>query len=410
MNSVLRRRVAWLTLAGVAFAGLPWTWSTTLLRWLQFGASASWRWPLATFGLAALAVWLCRWLGASSRPPRSRGALLSVVAAWCLAHAACWHWRVSALGHDPLVMLAYLVGTCWLGWCGAMFFTPLIWSARLRTFAALLLPLTAWLTALESHGADGSGRPIVRWRISVAARGAMRYAALNTTARSDRDGPATTAGTTGAPVTRAGTTGAPATRAGATFAQNQGDAQGDYPGFRGRDGLAKVEGVRLARDWSARPPRLIWRASVGGGWSGFAIAKTRAFTQEQRGDNEAVVCYDLATGRERWVHTDAACFRDAIGGAGPRATPAVCEGEVYSLGATGILNCLDAATGRRRWSVDVVADNDASNLFHGLSGSPLIVDGAVVVGVGGRRGRSLAAYDRRTGQRRIRGGDDPAGY
>ncbi|HJT34298.1 MAG TPA: PQQ-binding-like beta-propeller repeat protein [Pirellulales bacterium] len=168
--------------------------------------------------------------------------------------------------------------------------------------------------------------------------------------------------------------------------------------------------MRLARDWSARPPRLIWRVSIGQGWGGFAVADGLAFTQEQRGDLEAVVCYELATGRQRWIHTDAVCFRSPTAGDGPRATPAIGGADVYTLGATGILNCLDVRTGRRRWSVDVLADNRAGNLFHGLSGSPLVVGEAVLVSAGGAHGRSLAAYDRRTGSRLWSGGDDAAGY
>ncbi len=271
-----------------------------------------------------------------------------------------------------------------------MLCTSLTWSSRLRWFAVSLLPLAAWFAGVEMRGADGFGRPLVACRASNLARAASWDNRMVTISS---DEAAVKVEITGESTTKAAATG--------------GD---DFPCFRGHHGMASIERVRLARDWSSRPPRLVWRMRVGGGSSGFAVSGARAFTQEQRGNQETIVCYELTTGHECWSHADAACFRSAMGGDGPRATPTAADGYVYSLGASGILNCLDAATGRHCWSVDVLSDNGASNLFHGLSGSPLIVDAAVVVSVGGAHGRSLAAYDRLTGKRLFRGGDDPAAY
>lgn len=183
----------------------------------------------------------------------------------------------------------------------------------------------------------------------------------------------------------------------------------DYPAFRGKDGLGVIWGVRLATDWQSRPPRLLWRRAIGSGWGGFAVVGPSAFTQEQRGSQECVVCYDLASGQERWRHADDARFSSPTVGDGPRATPTVSDGRVYSLGATGLLNCLDALTGRKQWSIDVLANNGASNVYHGLSGSPLVLDELVVVSVG-QRDHSLVAYHRDTGRRVWHAGSDPAGY
>lgn len=402
MNSVLRRRGAWVGLTAVGFIGLPIAWGGTLLGWLQYGAAAPWKWPAATLALGAMFTLLCRWLGGSAPQRVGRRALLLAAAVWLTAHFAVWQWRVSRLDDDPLIMLFYLTATGWLGWCGAMFFCRPLWRDRLKMLVALLLLLAAWVILIEAHGCDGRGRPLLAWRFGAEARAALledglpgRPALARRAGSPSYESPASTPSSVEADQ--------PATRAGAT-------AQHDYPCFRGRDGLARIEGVRLARDWSARPPRLIWRISIGQGWGGFAVAEGLAFTQEQRGESEAVVCYDLATGEQRWVHTDAACFRSPTAGDGPRATPAVAHADVYTLGATGILNCLDVRTGRRRWSVDILADNRAGNLFHGLSGSPLVVGDAVVVSAGGAHSHSLAAYERSTGSRLWIGGDDAAGY
>ncbi|MGQ9589061.1 MAG: PQQ-binding-like beta-propeller repeat protein [Planctomycetota bacterium] len=184
----------------------------------------------------------------------------------------------------------------------------------------------------------------------------------------------------------------------------------DFPQFLGPERNGTVPGVRLARDWVARPPRLVWSRDVGAGWSGFAVSGRRAFTQEQRGEEEIVACYDLLTGALLWAHADRARFEKSFAGVGPRATPTVEGKDVYALGATGILNCLDRSSGARRWSRNVVEENRATPPEWGVAGSPLVLGRLVVVNAGGPEGRSLVAYDRSSGEIVWSGGSDRAGY
>ena len=184
----------------------------------------------------------------------------------------------------------------------------------------------------------------------------------------------------------------------------------DFPQFLGPQRDGTVSGIRLNRDWSRSPPRLIWRHAVGVGWSGFAVAGNVAVTQEQRDDEERVVAYELRTGRQLWVHADRARYEAVIAGVGPRATPTVAGGRVYTVGATGILNALDLVTGRRLWTKDLLADNGARNPEWGKSCSPLVVDDLVVVSAGGSGGRSLVAYRRESGERAWGAGDDGSSY
>jgi outer membrane protein assembly factor BamB len=188
------------------------------------------------------------------------------------------------------------------------------------------------------------------------------------------------------------------------------DDSHDYPGFLGSDRLGVVRNVNLARDWQANPPKELWRKPVGLGWSAFAIKGRLAVTQEQRGAQEAVVCYDLLDGQELWVHVDEAHFREAIGGNGPRATPTISGGRVFALGAEGMLNCLDAATGKLVWGVNILTDATAGNITWGMSGSPLVFDDLVVVNPGGLKGASVVAYDRTTGKSVWRSGSGQAAY
>lgn len=186
----------------------------------------------------------------------------------------------------------------------------------------------------------------------------------------------------------------------------------DYPRFLGRQGDAIVHGVRLERDWNAHPPRVVWRRPVGAAWSGFAIAHGRAFTQESRGENECITCYDLLSGEPIWVHAYPASFQSetTIGGEGPRATPTIAGGRVYAMGATGILTCVDEGSGELLWSRNVVEENESRVPSWGKSCSPWVVGERVIVSAGGKKGRSLVAYHVATGERLWSGGDARSGY
>jgi len=183
-----------------------------------------------------------------------------------------------------------------------------------------------------------------------------------------------------------------------------------FPQFLGptRDGV--VHDVKLERDWVAHPPKLLWRIPVGAGWSGFAIDRGVAITQEQRGPREMVVAYDLLTGKPLWSHGDTVRYDSVIAGDGPRATPTIAGRYVATVGSTGVLNVLDFRSGRRLWTKNIAADNAAPDPEWGRSGSPLVLDGKVIVSAGGADGRSLVAYDVATGTRRWSGGSDRVGY
>ena len=177
-------------------------------------------------------------------------------------------------------------------------------------------------------------------------------------------------------------------------------AKAEWPGFRGADRDSVVHGVRIETNWSQQPPVAIWRKPVGPGWSSFAVRGNVIYTQEQRGEDEIVAAYSLTTGEPVWRHRDAARFWESNGGPGPRGTPTLGDdGRVYSFGGTGILNALDARTGKTIWSRHAAADAKATVPDWGFSSSPVLMNDLVVIAVAGQ----LAAYERASGQPRWHG-------
>jgi outer membrane protein assembly factor BamB len=109
----------------------------------------------------------------------------------------------------------------------------------------------------------------------------------------------------------------------------------DFPQFLGPERSCWLPEPELARDWNATPPKLLWKQPIGAGWSGFAAVNGFAVTLEQRGAEEWTSCYAIETGKAVWGQAITARHENPLGGVGPRSTPTIHAGRVYSLGATG---------------------------------------------------------------------------
>lgn len=187
--------------------------------------------------------------------------------------------------------------------------------------------------------------------------------------------------------------------------EDWGSGEFDYPRFLGAGPWASAVGPKLDADWESSPPEELWRRPVGAGWSSFAVLGDYAITQEQRGMQELVVCYEVATGEPVWSHADERRYLPEpgpgeMGRVGPRATPTIAGDLVFTQGPTGMVNCLDGRSGQRLWSVDTAERFGAEVAVWGKSGSPLFVAGAegepdlVIVNVGAPgEAEKQASYD-----------------
>jgi outer membrane protein assembly factor BamB len=351
---------------------LQYAWGRTLVISAQY----SWR-EVERQYMVALVVGLVAVMGLTyhlSAKFHSRRAALGIWACVALLWAAEAVALIAAYNGDAiptwLIFAGFFPASLWVLWAAWMFYFPIHWSVRLGVLAVLIAAIFPYLHFFEITGMSGDTR------LNFALRGAVTRDALIKSSVGELS---------------------------TSSAKLVGDPKNDFPAFQGPARDAVLLDVKLDRDWASHPPKQLWREDIGAGWSGFVAVGGYAFTQEQRGEDECVVCRDLKTGKEAWVHSDKAPYEnkpryEGMGGPGPRCTPTIDEGRVYTIGATGICNCLDATTGKRIWMHNIVTENSGNVAGHGVCGSPLIVGNYVVVAPTGKPAGSLAAYDRVTGK------------
>ncbi len=295
------------------------------------------------------------------------------------AGAVVWVWQFYGRQRQDRNLATGIIGLLTLFllvlWC--LFLSRLRWRVKLGVVGGVVGLILLLMALFRFHGVTGDLVPVLRWR----------WERPSWTSLAEPTKPmVSTAGAQGNQLTN------------------------DWPQFLGPHRNSMVEQSGLARDWTAQAPQRLWLRPVGPGWSGFAVAGSRAITQEQRGEDEAVICYDLLTGMPLWSHAYPAHFQSPLAGEGPRATPTIAGHRVYALGSTGVLSCLDLDTGKPLWSKDIVQDNQARVNEWGMSCSPLVMHDLAVVSAGGRDNRSLVAYRAATGEFVWGSGTDGAGY
>ncbi len=164
-------------------------------------------------------------------------------------------------------------------------------------------------------------------------------------------------------------------------------------------------------DWSTHPPRLLWRRPLGKAWSSFTISGSRVLTQQQSVDDEQVLCLDLRSGEDLWIHSDpqtrlllerAENGGSAMGGDGPRATPLLHGERVFTMGSTGIVHCLDLASGKELWTRHLLRDLGLETQRWGMANTPLLLseENLLILAGSDEPGPTLIAVDPENGENR----------
>jgi len=185
----------------------------------------------------------------------------------------------------------------------------------------------------------------------------------------------------------------------------------DWPQFLGPTRSGVYAGNDMAAQWPKEGPPTLWKRQVGQGFSGPAVASGKLILFHRVSDKETIDCFNATTGKTIWSYDYPTKYRDDFGfDEGPRATPQIADGLVYSYGAEGILSCLDFASGTNVWRVNVANQFHASKGFFGIACSPLVEGNAVLLGVGGADGNGILAFDKSTGKVLWKTLDDEASY
>jgi len=189
-----------------------------------------------------------------------------------------------------------------------------------------------------------------------------------------------------------------------------GVARADWPQFLGpaRDGV--VPGPSPVA-WGDAGPSTLWKVDVGRGFSGPVVVGGRVLLHHRRGNEEVLEAFDAGSGTSVWRAPQPTAYEDDFGfDDGPRGTPSVAGGRVFTFGAEGRLTCTALQDGAMRWTRPLGKELGADKGFFGFACSPLVVSNRVIVQVGGRDGAGVVALDAATGATVWKATSDEAGY
>jgi outer membrane protein assembly factor BamB len=184
----------------------------------------------------------------------------------------------------------------------------------------------------------------------------------------------------------------------------------DWPKLLGPRGDGTSAETGLIKTWTAKGPPKLWDVVVGEGYSGPVVAGGRLVLHHRQDQREIVQCFDAATGKPLWKFDYPTQYVDNFGkGDGPRSTPVIDGGNVYTLGAEGLLHCLEMATGAKRWSVNLNTTYRPPPSFFGVGTSPLVEGDHILVNVGAKKA-GIVALHKDTGKEIWKATDDGASY
>jgi outer membrane protein assembly factor BamB len=172
----------------------------------------------------------------------------------------------------------------------------------------------------------------------------------------------------------------------------------EWPRFLGPEHAPRSTETKLTHTLPAAGPALVWEVAKGSGYTCPAIAGGKLILFHRVEDHEVVECLHPETGRRFWTQKDPVTYRDRYGyGDGPRASPMIDDGRVYTFGVTSRLTCRDLSDGRVLWQRDCAAQDGVPQYFFGSGATPLAVGEVLVCDLGGKDGKDIVGFDKKTG-------------
>ena len=193
----------------------------------------------------------------------------------------------------------------------------------------------------------------------------------------------------------------------------------DWPQWLGPDRAGVYAAPDLPDKFPPGGPPIAWRAPVGEGYAGPAVAGGKVFVADfvKPGDaqtpknafdtktatkgRERILCFDAATGNELWAYAYECRYKLSYS-AGPRCTPTVDGGKIYYLGAMGDLTCIDVASGKKVWAKNFPRDYNSPVPLWGFAAAPLVDGDNLICLAGGSDGRLVVALNKNTGAEKWR--------
>ena len=185
----------------------------------------------------------------------------------------------------------------------------------------------------------------------------------------------------------------------------------DWSQFLGPSRNGVYAGAPLNTVWPKEGPPVIWKMNVGQGFSSPVVAKGRLILFHRIQNQEVVECFDARNGKKIWTFAYPTNYRDDFGfDEGPRGTPSIAGGRVYTFGAEGVLHCLDFETGNKLWSVETHPKFHVRKGFFGAACSPLVEGERVILNIGGTDQAGIVAFDAKNGNVVWKATSDEASY
>jgi outer membrane protein assembly factor BamB len=173
----------------------------------------------------------------------------------------------------------------------------------------------------------------------------------------------------------------------------------DWPSFLGPRRNAFSNETKLLEKFPPGGPALVWEMHKGEGYAEPAVVGEKVILFHRVDNNEVVDCLNALTGDRYWRYAYPTAYQDRYGYCnGPRSSPAVADGRVFTFGAEGKFHCFDLNTGQIRWKRDLLAEFKLKPNFFGVGCSPLVEQDRVIINIGAAGGPCVAAFDAKTGK------------